>query len=826
MTDGVGPLRQWTGLVGPALGSFVHAGWLRLQTVRFTGLSQDLSFAVRAYGRAPTFTLAAVLTLGLGIAANVAVFTVASGALFAPYPYAEPERLAMIASRDSTRPGEVLRLSYPDVVELGGSPVFESIAAYDWDPFNIRLGDRTEWVEGGRVSSSVFETLGLKAIRGRGFRPADENPGAPPVAILGERLWRGSFGGDEVVGRTVWLDGEPFHVVGIAPSALDIPEGADVWVPLRPTGTAATRRSSWLRAIGRLAPGVTWPQARAALDALGASVAAEFPDTFKGRTFDAIGLRDYRTGGARPAFVALLVAVGVLLLIVCANLTSLMLARASDRSEEFALRRALGASRARLFRQLITESFVLASLGGALGLLVGLWAVRGLSRLAPDLPNWFDPGLDPRVIALATILVLLSALLFGLPSALRGAGREIATAVRHRGTSAVRSRDVLLFAEVALSTVLLLAAAVLIRTWAQLNAVDPGFSTEGRISGTVQLPDSRYADDRDVLGFIDRVIEGLEDRPDVVAAGAVTRMPFRSGVNSVMWWEEGQGDEAFRTNPQAELNSATPGYFEAMGIELRRGRWFGEQDRAAGTEVVIINESMVREHFADTDPIGRRISFVYPPRFMEIVGVVEDVKHEGLDREWRYQIYAPFSGRPTQRVTIVAWTRSGSGAVGAGMRQIVRQLDPDVAVSALQPVEEAVRESLWRLRLLAQLFWAFGIFALLLASVGIGGLVAQLVAQRTREFGIRMALGARPRHILALVGRRVGWVLFTGLAAGGVTALLAGRFAEGVVHGVGANDPATYAIVLAGFALLGLLSAWLPARRATSVDAVRSLRAE
>ena len=813
-------------LVRPALGAFAHAGWLRIQNPGFDGMFQDLTFAVRTYLRSPGFAAAAVLTLGLGIAANIAVLAVIKGALLNPYPYGEADRLAVLVNRDAGRPGVDLPFAYADVEEVRRSEVMESVVAVDWDPFNLRLEDRTEWVGGGLVSVSVFATLGLEPIRGRAFLPGEDQPGAAPVVILGERLWRSTFGAREVVGETVWLDGTSYQVIGVAPSAMDIPGGAELWVPLKPSDEQRSRRSHWLQAYGRLAPETTWERARTTLEAVGSRVALAYPETNEGRTFLPIPLRQYRTGELRPAFIALMAAVGLLLLIVCANLASLTLARTAIRQSEFGVRQALGASRGRLVRQLLTESLVLAGLGGAVGLALGSWATGALGRLVRDQPAWFAPSVDASVVGFAIGLTLLSAVLFGVAPSISGAARGLQATVRSGRSSTRHARDALVFVEIAFSTVLLIAAGLLIRSLSQITSVDPGFDAERRMAGTIQLPETRYAEDEDVIRFVDRLLEATEARADVASAAVLTRMPFRSGTNNVMWSEEGQGETAFRENPWAELNSVTPGYFEAMAIEVRRGRALTETDRYESAEVVVISETFAREFFGSRDPIGARISFSPRPRYVEIVGVVEDTRHVGLDQAARYQIYAPFVQRPTSRLSLVAESRAEAGALAAGLREIVRDLDPDLAISGLTLVEDVVRESVWRLRLLTQVFWAFGIFAVLLAAVGIAGIVAQAVSRRTHEIGVRMALGARAADIMGLVGRRIGWVIAGGLGAGAAAALLLGRLAEGTLYGVHPQDPRTFVAVIAAFALVGAAAAVVPARRAIAIDPAEALRAD
>jgi len=819
--EGAGHGRSVVRLVGPALGAFVHAGWLFLRNPGLEGLARDVRFAMRSYRRAPGFTAAAVLTLGLGIAASVVVLAVLQGALLRPYRYEDAERLAALVNRDAARPGTDLPWSIPDLRELRDSGPLESVIGVDWDPFNLRLEDRTEWVGGGLVSGPLFRTLGLRPILGRDFGEQEEREGAR-VVVLGERLWREAFGGGDVLGETAWLDAEPYEVIGVAPAAADIPDGADLWVPLRPAGEQETRQAHWLQAWGRLAPGRTWEEARSALDVLAERLAREVPETNEGRGFEAIPLREYRTGGLRLGLGALAGSVTLLLLIVCANLAGLLLARASARADELAIRRALGAGPGRLVRQLLTECLVLAGFGGLLGLALGGRVVRSLVALIPNRPAWFVPSLDGPVIPITLAVTLACALLFGLGPVLAGTTPHASGRGGRRMTA--RSRGALVFAEVALSTVLLVAAGLLVRSLTALTSVDPGFDPDARIAGTVQLPVARYATDASVAGFATRVIETLESRADVESAAAVTRLPFRSGTNQVMWWEDRQGDDAYRDNPQAELNSVTPGYLDVMGIPLLRGRGLDRADDADAEAVVLIGETFAREFFRDRDPIGARISFSARPRFFRVVGVVGDTKHRDLAQDARFQLYAAFDQRPTTRLSFVVKTRGDVGPVGRALRDAVRALDPDLALSELIPVEDAVADSVWRLRLLTRVFWGFGVFALVLAAVGIAGVVSQAVSRRTREIGIRQALGADRRQVLSLVGLGAGRIVALGLAAGVGVSLALARLAEGALYGVEPRDPLVFVVVVAGFGVVGVVAAWVPARRATSIDPAAALR--
>ncbi len=816
-------------LLGPLPGAFLHALTLRFAGFRFDSAVQDLLFALRSYRRAPAYTIVSLVTLGLGVGTTVAVLSVLHGALIRPYAYGDPDRIVVLGTERVERPGDLLPLAYAEIADLMDLGVFESVTAYEWDPFNVRLDDRTEWVGAGVVSPSLFRTFGLAPLLGRVFLPDDAVAEASPVVIIGASFWRRVFGAGDVIGQTLWMDGIPHEVVGVAPEAMDVPRGANLWVPLRPNGAATTRDSRWLQAYARLTPGTTWDQATAALNALAPRLAEAFPGSYDARSFAGIEIREYRAGEVRTGLLALAGALGLLLMIVGANLASLTLARAANRAGEFGVRRALGAGRGRLGRQLLVEGAVLGSVAGVLGVVAGFSSLVALGQLIPERPTWFSPSLGPYLALIGvSTAVLVACSLALIPLASRssgwGSGQVVTPTEGEAPTS--RSRDALVFAEVAFTTILLLGAGMLILSLTRLSAVDPGFEAEGRLTGTVQLPLVRYADDESVLAFVESLERGLMSTRDVVSAGMVTRLPFRSGTRSVMWQEESQSADASRENPRAELNSVTPGYLGAMGIERLRGRMLGRQDGADSPPVVVVSETFASGHFGARNPIGNRISFANRPRLFEIVGVVEDVKHEQLGQAPRFQIYAPFAQRPTQRLSLVVEGTGSPAELAPAIRGVLRQLDPDLAIAELSVMEDMVLTSVWRLRLLTRLVWACAAFAVLLAAVGVAGVVAHSVARRTREIGIRLALGARAPDVVTLVCGRMAVVLAGGLTVGVVAGASFGRWAEESLFGVDPHDPWIYLAIIAGFACFGGVAALLPVRRAMRLDPVRALRAD
>jgi putative ABC transport system permease protein len=818
-------------LLWRAAGAFVHAFWLRAHEWRLEMVVQDLRYAVRTFLRTPGVTAAAVLTLGLGIAANVVVFSAVNGALLRPYPYPEADRLAVVVNTHPDRPGQPLPLAYPDIEAVAETGLFEAVGGVDWEPFNLRLDSRTEWVGGGRVNAGAFQAFGLPMVAGRGLFPDDDVPGAGAVTVLSEGLWRSAFGANpDVVGTSVRLDGVPHEVVGVVAAGLSVPDGARLWVPLRPEGAGATRQSRWLQVYGRLADGTTWEQANAELGRLAASLAEAHPDTNEGRGLEVVPLREARTDEIRPALLLLLGAVGLLLLIVCANLASLLLARASTRRRELGVRLAIGASRTRLARQLLTESLVLAVGGFVVGLVVGSWGAGALARLVPEQPAWLDPGLDLRVVLFAAGLSAVAGLLFGILPAVQGPLGDLTGALGAvvRGGPGRREgvRSALVLAEVALSVVLLIGAGLMVRSFVEVSGVDTGFEPAGRVVATLQLSGDRYEDGDAVRGLSDRLLAGLLARPEVEAAGIVDRFPLSGSYNSVGWWESTQTADEYESNPQALLASVSPGYFEAMGIRVLSGRAIREGDRPGAPDVVVVSETFAREHWGDGEAVGRRISFRYPARFVEVVGVVEDVKHTGLIEGPRYQMYASLDQFPASRLSVAVHAPMAEAAVAGTIRRVVRELDPDLAVSAIRPLDDIAASAMWPWRVLSQLFWLFGGFAALLAAVGIYGVVSYAVSRRTREIGVRIALGAGPVQVTRLVARRVGMVVVVGLVLGIGAALVVGRAAEGLLFGVSPRDPATFVAVALGFSAIAAVAAFGPTRRALRIDPARALRDE
>lgn len=762
-------------------GALPHALYLRSETVRAPALRRDLAYAVRSYRRSPGYTASTLITLALASAGLTSVLSIVDGALLRPFPYGDPDRIVELSASDSERPGEALRLSFPEIQALERSPAFAAVTAFDWEPFNARRGDRTEWVGSFQVSPSIFETLGLTPQTGRGFRPEDGVVGGPAVTVLSSAMADRMGSSSDLVGSVVSLDGVPYEVIGVAPPEMAGSDGPDLWVPLRPEGAAASTGRRWLTAYGRLAQGFTEEQAQSALRSLRASMAEQAPEDYESRGFQLRSLREARASDVRTPLLGLVAVLGLVYLIVVANLAVLTAARAGLRSHEFAVRTSLGAGRAQLRRQLVVEGVVLGGAAAILGAAGAYWLLDVLGRAVPESPAWFSTQANPWIVlGVATTLVITGTGVTLLAHrAMRG--RSPARALRARGHAV--QRDALVLTQIALTTLLVLGTGSLGLSLQTLSSVEPGFDPDDRVAGTIQLPLSRYETDGSIITFFDDVAEQIRGSHPDAQIGAVTRLPFRSGVNTVLWWEDGQSDDAFRTNPAAELNSVTEDYFTTMGIPLLRGRPMEASDDSRGEDVVWVNESLAAGHFGTRSPIGASISFQYPPRFATIAGVVADVHQQGLDEAPPYQLYAPYRQRPTTRVSLVVTQSDGSNTGADALRRSVAAVDPDLAVANLSYLSDSVHQSLWALRFATSLLVACGIFALVLAGIGVSGVMSQAVTHRRREIGIRFALGAPAPRVARLIGRRIGAVVALGLSIGIVCAVLIAGLAERTVYG-------------------------------------------
>jgi predicted permease len=810
--------------------------------------------------RAPGISLLALLTLALGIGANAAVFGIANAVLLRPLPYAAPERLVRIYESLRDAPGWRGSASLPNVVDWRAqSHRVEGIVAFAFGGRNLTSGGEAQRLSAVEVSANAFTVLGRPAALGRGFLPADEaSPGdGAPVAVLSDRAWRTRFGGaPAVVGRDVVLDGTPHRIVGVMPADFTFPAGAappDLWLPLRvPADERTARDDHMLQVVARLAPGATLAEAGAELRQIAARLEAAYPDAQGNRTVALVPYADDVVAGARPALLVLLGAVVVLLLIACANVANLLLAFAAERQAETAVRLALGASRARLVRQHLWESLLLALGGAALGATLawgGLHALTAAIRRTGGgvLPLGTGVSFDGRVLAFLVAVATGSALLFGLAPALQVAPGRLGDVLAGSAGSARatadagqrRTRGVLVVAQLALSLVLLVGAGLLLRAFVTLRGTPTGLDPRGVVVATLSIPRAQYGATlpEQVGQLLYPVLARVRALPGVAAAGLTSHVPIESWGTNGDYWIDGRPAPAPGHAPLVELRQVSPGYFAAMGIAVRMGRDFVEGDgERPGVRPVLVNEALVRRAFGAgaraEDVVGQRVRRGPDSTDVHtIVGVVADVRQSGLERPPAPELYYPYRSATADwgpRMLVVRMAGGDAArtpAVVAALRRSVAAIAPDVPVHAVRTLDEVVGRSLGTRRLNLWLVGTFAAVATLLAAAGLYGVMAYAVTRRARELGIRMALGADGRRVVALVLRDGLVLLAGGLALGVPTALLVSRVLAGMLHGVGARDPLTFLAVPALLALVALVAAYVPARRAARADPMAALRA-
>jgi predicted permease len=794
----------------------------------FMAWHQDVRFALRLFRGSPGFTLTAVVTLTLGIGATTAIYAVVHAVVLAPLPFDQADRLTIVRNGPSVV--ESTNISYPTFLEWRASGVFEILeASFSTSTTLTSAGADPEQVTGLRVSGGLLSTLGVSPIAGTFFRTADEPRQAPAKVIIGEGLWRRRFGGSpEVIGRPILLGGVPFTVVGVLPASFRLRPMDDppqVVTPLRLTEAIAPASLNFMRAHGRLRPGQTPAQAKAQLEGMMRRLR---PDAQPVETVTVIPLRDVFSSANRQVLLVLLGAVGCLLLITCANLANLLLARATERKSEMALRLALGAGRLRLARQLLTESLVLAVAGGGAGALaawLGVMVARDLAVVREA--GAFDVTLSIHVLLVAFAVSVTAGALFGLAPALVGCRQSLRTTLGHasRVSPWHPLRAALIVAEVALTLVLLAGSGLLVRSFVNLLAADPGFSAEGVITFALSTPSARYRTSDARTQFFESALGRLAAIPGVTSVGVVNERPFTgNGVSGGITIE----GETFSPGqlPDAEKRIASPDYFRALGIRLVEGRAFTDRDTRTSDPVAIVSESFARRYLADR-AIGRRIGFQWDMDGLQtVIGVVADVKHYGLDEAPIPTVYVSYLQRPIDAASVVVKTAGGTAAVVPALRDTIRRLDRDIAIVGLETMDASLSASVANRRFLLWLSSGFATLALVLAATGIFGIVSYAARARTREFGIRMALGANGPHIVRLAAMHGAVPVVAGLALGAVGALFATRLIESQLFGVTPDDPFTIVVVIASLASIALGASLVPALRTVRLNPVATLRRE
>ena len=804
-----------------------------------TTLLKDIRYGIRNLARHPAFTVVAVITLALGIGANTAIFSVVNAVLLRPLPFDDPERIVWLWDTQPQLP--TAPASVPDFLDWKEqNRSFEHLAAFQSGNMFLDADDGTQDTPVGLVTPELFSLFRVNPILGRTFTDQETLPGEPSrVAVLSYSTWQNQFGSDPgAVGRTIQLSGAPHRIIGVMQAGFSFPDRVKLWRPLPIDPAKLDRGPHYLRVVGRLKSGVTLAQAQADLSAIAARLAQQYPEKIAGHGVKLERLTDVIVGDISLALFVLLGAVGFVLLIACANLANLMLARVGARQREIAVRTALGASRLRIVRQLLTESILLAVGGGAAGLLLALWAVSWLVSLSPDtIPRLQEIRVDPRVAGFTLLVSVATGVLFGLAPALQASRPDLTDALKESGRSTAglrrnRLRSALVMSEVALSLVLLVGAGLMIRSFTKLNQVDPGFSPARVLTLGVTLLRSKYPADDQVASLYSQILERAATVPGVASAGAISELPLSGSNTSDYFTIEGRPPIAKEAEPLTEYRVVTPRYFESMGIPLLSGRDFAGSDTRQSPNVVVINEAFAHQHFPGENPLGHRIKLQGQERDpLLIVGVVGNVRDFGLDEQPTPEAYVSFLQNPLSQtyqrsMTIVARTKSDPRDVAGSLRSALSSIDKGLPVYAIKPMTEYLRDSLSRRRFNLVLLSVFGGVALTLAAVGIYGVISYGVTQRTHEMGIRMALGAQPRDVLKLVVRQAMLLALGGVGIGLLASLALTRLMKSLLFNVGVTDPLTFAVIALLMTLVALLACLVPARRATKVDPLVALRYE
>ncbi len=800
----------------------------------------DIRHALRQLIKSPGFAVVAIVTLALGIGANTAIFSVVNAVLLRPLPFLRPEKLVSLWELNPQKGQEHQQVSAADFADWEKQTrTIESVAAYSNWNYNLTGGEEARRLNSVLVSAKFFQTLGAQPEVGRTLLPADDVEGKDNVVVLSHAFWQSRFGASRaVVGQTALLNGKPHTIVGVMPAGFDFPdENVEIWRPLALAPAQMQERDGkWLKVIGRLQSGTSLEQARAELSTIARQLAQQYPASNEGWGVGLSPLRDELVGDVRPLLFILLGAVGFIVLIACANLANLLLARASTRQKEMALRAALGASRGRLLRQFLVESGVLVAIGGGLGLLLAVWSRDLLLALAPgNVPRLESTTIDGSVLAFTLALSLLTALVCGLVPGWLASRADLNQALKDDGSSGVKSsgqalRKLLVIGELALGLILLVGAGLTIKSFVNLQRTHPGFNPKNLLTMAITLPAGRYAETSAQTAFFQKAIARIKTLPGVEAVSAVQDIPFRGNAMSFPVEIQGQPAVPLAQRPKAAYRLVTEEHFRTLRIPLLQGRLFNDRDTASAPPVVIINRAMAQRVWPNENPIGRQVRFGEPKDpVYSVVGVVGEIKHLGLGAEEGPAIYQPFAQKRfdwLRWMTLVVRAKTNPANLNEAVRGKIRELDPDQPVYNVATMEQLLAQSVARPRFTTFVLGIFALLALNLALVGIYGVLAFSVAQRTREIGIRMAIGAQRGDILRLVMGQGLQLVVSGVALGLLGALALTRTMQSLLFGVSAIDPATFAATAVLLMAVALAACLVPARRATLVNPIQALRAE
>lgn len=809
-------------------------------------LFKDLRYAIRNLLKQPGFAAIAIITLALGIGANTAMFSVINAVLLRPLPYHEPDRLVTLWEESPERGMYQMPVSFANYRDwVDQNQVFQQISAYTFTNLNLTGAGEPARLLTVRSSANLLQLVGAAPMLGRAFLPEEDKEGASKVVILGHALWQSRFGSDPtIVGKPLTLNNQSYTVVGVMSANFQFPVGfgylgkvlndpVDLYVPIAASSRELTRGNYSFFAIGRLKPGVTIDQARAEMTTIESRLEQQYPEGNTGIGISLISTQEQTVKEIRPALLVLLGAVAFMLLIACANIANLLLARAASRQKEIAIRTALGASRLRVLRLLLTESLMLSLAGGCLGLLLAFWGTDALMALTPDnIPRLNEVGVDSRVFGFTLAVSIITGVLFGLIPAVHASKPDLTESLKEGsrgstgGAAGKRTRSILVAVEVALSLVLLIGAGLMIKSFLRLQQMNLGFNPENVLAVNLSLSRSRYPEDRQQAAFFQEALDGLQSMTGVKAAGATTGLPLTLSVSGSDFRIEGRPEPEAGKEMIIHTRSISPGYLQALDIPLLKGRDFSDRDKSDAPHAAIINNELARIYFPNEDPLGKRITFDDGESWISIVGIIGDVKQLGLDSGAKPEVYFPYLQSPSPSMSIVVRATSDPLSLAASVKRLIQTIDKDLPIDDVKTMQQLLVESNSGRRFNMLLLTVFALVALVLAIVGIYGVMSYTVTQRTHEIGIRVAIGAQSRDVFRMVIGQGMRLAIIGVAFGLVGAFGLTRLMTSMLFGVEPTDTATFVTIAVLLTVVALVACYIPGRRATKVNPLVALRYE